>query len=62
MDKPKQNMVKYAFYLHPKMMENYMLKGYTIYYLSEQEIYNDLFYGFSRTKNMANPFLFGNAN
>jgi hypothetical protein len=52
MDKPKKNMVKYAFYLHPKIMENYMLKGYTIYYLREQEIYNDLFYGFSPNKSI----------
>jgi hypothetical protein len=37
-------------------MENYRLKGYTIYYLSEQEAYNDLFYHFNRTKEMADPF------
>ena len=62
MERPKQSMVKYAFYLSPVLMENYLLKGYTIYYLSEQEVYNDLFYGFNRTKNMANPFLFGITN
>ena len=62
MERPKQSMVKYAFYLSPVLMENYLLKGYTIYYLSEQEVYNDLFYGFNRTKHMANPFLFGITN
>jgi hypothetical protein len=56
MDLTKQGMVKYAFYLNPSVMENYRLKGYTIYYLSEQEAYNDLFYRFNRTKEMANPF------
>jgi len=60
MEQPRQGMVKYAFYLSPAMMENYLLKGYQIYYLSEQEIYNDLFYHFNRTKDMANPFLLGN--
>jgi hypothetical protein len=61
MERPKQGMVKYAFYLNPIIMENYLHKGYQIYYLSEQEIYNDLFYRFSRTKDMANPFLFVNS-
>jgi hypothetical protein len=56
MDLTKQGMVKYAFYLNPSVMENYRLKGYTIYYLSEQEAYNDLFYHFNSTKEMANPF------
>jgi hypothetical protein len=56
MDLTKQGMVKYAFYLNPTAMEYYRLKGYTIYYLSEQEAYNDLFYHFNRTKEMANPF------
>jgi hypothetical protein len=59
---PKQGMVKFAFYLNPILIENYQLKGYTIYYLSEQEIYNDLFYGFNRTKEVASPFLFGDTN
>ena len=61
MKKPQQGMVKFAFYLSPLMMENYILKGYQIYYLSEQEIYNDLFYRFNRTKNIASPFLFVNS-
>lgn len=60
MDKPNQGMVKYAFYLSPKMLENYNLRGYQIYYLSEQDVYNDLFYQFNRTKDSANPFLVGN--
>lgn len=59
MDKAPQGMVKFAFYLNPITIEYYQLKGYQIYYLSEQAIYNDLFYGFNRTKQMANPFLFG---
>jgi hypothetical protein len=62
MELPTQGLVKFAFYLSPDLMEQYQLKGYQIYYLSEQEVYNDLFYGFSRTKAMANPFLFVNAN
>lgn len=62
MEYPNQGMVKYAFYLQPNVMENYILKGYKIYYLSEQEIYNDLFYRFNRTKDMASPFLFGDTN
>ena len=49
-------MVKFAFYLNPTMMENYALKGYQIYYLSEQDIYNDLFYRFNRTKSLSSPF------
>jgi hypothetical protein len=60
MEMPSTGTVKYAFYLHPKIMENFISKGYQIYYLSEQEIYNDLFYRFNRTKDMANPFLFVN--
>lgn len=60
MDKPTQGSVKFAFYLNPEVMENYILKGYQVYYLSEQDVYNDLFYQFNRTKEMANPFLFGN--
>jgi hypothetical protein len=62
MELPTQGLVRFAFYLSPDLMEQYQLKGYQIYYLSEQEVYNDLFYGFSRTKAMANPFLFVNAN
>jgi hypothetical protein len=62
MDLTKQGMVKYAFYLNPSVMENYRLKGYTIYYLSEQEAYNDLFYHFNSTKEMANPFFLANVN
>lgn len=62
MDKPKHGVVKYAFYLNPEIMENYLLKGYQIYYLSEQDVYNDLFYDFNRTKDMANPFSFGKVN
>jgi hypothetical protein len=62
MDSEKNGMVKYAFYLNPTIMENYRLKGYTIYYLSEQDVYNDLFYRFNRTKEIANPFMFGNTN
>lgn len=62
MYRPKIGMHKFAFYLSPELMENYSAKGYQIYYLSEQEIYNDLFYGFNRTKNIANPFLLGNEN
>lgn len=56
MDSEKNTMVKFAFYLSPKIMEHYVLKGYQIYYLSEQEIYNDLFYSFNRTKSLSSPF------
>jgi hypothetical protein len=62
MERPKMGMHKYAFYLSAEIMENYTLKGYQIYYLSEQEIYNDLFYGINRTKNIASPFSFGNGD
>lgn len=58
MDAKNNGKVKYAFYLNPKLMEYYLLKGYQIYYLSEQEVYNDLFYKFSRTKSLASPLLF----
>lgn len=56
MEMEKNSMVKFAFYLNPTMMENYALKGYQIYYLSEQDIYNDLFYRFNRTKSLSSPF------
>jgi hypothetical protein len=58
MDRPTSGMVKFAFYLNPLMMENYVLRGYQIYFLSEQDVYNDLFYGFNRTNYLSYPFLF----
>jgi hypothetical protein len=51
-----QGSVKFAFYLNPTIMENYVLKGYQIYYLKEQDIYNDLFYSFNRTNSLSYPF------
>lgn len=56
MENKYNGSLKFAFYLNPTIMEQYVLKGYQIYYLSEQDVYNDLFYGFNRTKNIAKPF------
>lgn len=61
MEHPKNTMVKYSFYLSPALMEFYAAKGYHIYYLSEQEVYNDLFYKQEVTKQWASPFLLGAA-
>jgi hypothetical protein len=56
MEQPANSMVKFAFYLHPSLMEMYAARGYQIYYLSEQATYNDLFYRKHETENWAQPF------
>ena len=62
MDVEPNSMVKFVFYFNPETMQNYMAKGYQIYYLAEQDEYNDLFYKFNRTKSLASPFLLGSKN
>ncbi len=59
METKERNRVKFAFYLSPQMLNYYQSIGYQIFYLSEQERFNDLYYAFNGTKSYANPFLFG---
>ncbi len=58
MENPIEGRVKFAFYLNPEIIETYVKKGYIIYYLAEQDLYNDLYFKIHRTKMMSEPFLF----
>jgi hypothetical protein len=56
LDKNEHSSVKYIFYADKKNMDLYLSKGYQIYYLSEQEVYNDLMFQITDTKKLSVEF------
>lgn len=48
-------MVTYVGYTDAESLESYTRQNYSIYYLPEQEIYNDLMYKMDITKKVASP-------
>lgn len=49
--------VELVFYISKEEMEGYISKGYAIYYLPEQNLYNDLNSGMNYTDSVAKPFM-----
>ncbi len=51
------NKVVYESYMNSEKMEMYRKKKYEIYYLPEQDLYNDLMYKMNLTNSLAKPFI-----
>lgn len=56
-DKKKNPNVIFEVNLNEAAMKNYIDKGYRIYYLPEQNIFNDLLFSIHVTDSLAKPFL-----
>ena len=53
---PENQNVKLAFYIDRSIMEKYTSEGYEIYYLPEQNMYNDQFSQMNFTDSIAKPY------
>ncbi|MEO6901956.1 MAG: hypothetical protein ABI315_02255 [Bacteroidia bacterium] len=53
---PKNKYVEYVSYINEAEIKNHLAKGYSIYYLPEQQIYNDQRYNMNITTSISQPF------
>jgi hypothetical protein len=56
-DEPGSKHVIYTFYTDEKALRSYLSQGYNIYYLPEQDLYNDLNFKMQVTNELAKPFI-----
>lgn len=56
-DAVKNNNVELVFYISKEEIKKYLSEGYKIYYLPEQNLYNDLYSQMKFTDSAAKPFL-----
>ena len=56
-DNPIKNNVIPVFYIDRHTMEKYLSEGYLIYYLPEQNLYNDQFSQMNFTDTVAKPYM-----
>lgn len=56
-DKNKNPNVSFEPYIDKSRIENYLYNGYSIYYLPEQNLYNDQMFGLNYTDSIAKPFI-----
>lgn len=56
-DEPGPESVIYTFYTDEKTLRSYLSQGYTIYYLPEQNLYNDLNFKMEVTDKIAKPLV-----
>ncbi|MFI5163825.1 MAG: ArnT family glycosyltransferase [Bacteroidia bacterium] len=53
----KNKNIEFVFYIDKKTMEKYISEGYDIYYLPEQDLYNDQFSQMNYTDSVAKPYM-----
>ena len=56
-DEPGPGNVIYTFYTDEETLRGYIAQGYDIYYLPEQDLYNDLNFKMQVTNRLAKPFI-----
>ncbi len=60
-DNPENKNVIPVFYIDQTTMERYISEGYTIYFLPEQNTYNDQYSGMNYTDSVAKPYMHAHA-
>ncbi len=60
LSREKNENIIYEAYIDEKKINEYVLNDYQIYYLPEQNLYNDLMYKMNTTNNFSSPFEISN--